>query len=113
LSQADFFVLSSDNEGMPNVILEAMAASLPVITTPAGDAGVVVRDGMTGYVIPFDDVDRLASRMIDLTTSQGLRGMLGETGRRHAEQNYSCELLGDRLLNIYAEIESRLRAHRI
>src|SRR5437879_3989280 len=54
LAEADMLVLTSDHEGFPNVILEAMAAGLPVLTTPAGDAGIVVQDGGAGYVVPFE-----------------------------------------------------------
>ena len=114
LSQADIFVLSSDNEGMPNVILEAMAASLPVITTPAGDAGVAVVHGVTGYVVPFDEINNtLEDYLVNLSASPELRQKLGEAGRKRVEQYYSYGLLGDRLLSIYAEMGSKLHDSRL
>src|SRR5258706_15129835 len=85
LAQASMLVLSSDHEGFPNVLLEAMAARLPVITTPAGDAGLVVQEGITGYVLPFDDIDAMAERMVRLAKSPDLRHTLGEAGRRRVE----------------------------
>ena len=62
LGSADMLVLSSDHEGCPNVVMEAMAARRPVVTTPAGDAGVLVEDGVSGYVVPFDDVEAMADQ---------------------------------------------------
>jgi glycosyltransferase involved in cell wall biosynthesis len=104
LSQADLFVLCSDHEGMPNVILEAMAARLPVITTRAGDAGLVVEDGLTGCVIDFDDNEKFAESLIYLANSDGLRRQFGQAGRKRVEDNYSYDLLGDHLYNIYRNI---------
>ena len=108
LRQADMLVLSSDYEGFPNVILEAMAARLPVITTPAGDAGVVVEDGISGYVVPSDDIAMMADRMVRLASSQGLRRELGAAGRRRVEQCYSFDGLAERLLSAYETVARRL-----
>jgi Glycosyl transferases group 1 len=85
--------LTSDYEGFPNVVLEAMAARLPVISTPAGDAGLIVQDGLTGYVVEYDDINKMAERMIQLARSAALRRSLGEAGRRRVEQEYSHESL--------------------
>ena len=104
LQQATMLVLCSDSEGVPNVILEAMAMRLPVITTPAGDAATIVQDGVTGYVIAFDDVEAMAERMIRLARSCALRRQLGEAGRQRLEQHYSFENLADRLFSIYRAI---------
>ena len=104
LSQAAFLVLTSDQEGFPNVILEAMAAGLPVITTPAGEAGIIVQDHSTGYVVPFNDVGTLADQMTVLSRSQDLRKSLGENGRKLVEQRYSFEALAGRLDFLYQEI---------
>ncbi len=110
---ADVLVLTSDHEGFPNVLLEAMAAGLPVITTPAGDAGVVVRDRITGYVVPFDDVEELAERITQLARSPGRRHRLGAAGRSRVAQEYAFEQLGGHLLASYrafAETHSNRRA---
>jgi glycosyltransferase involved in cell wall biosynthesis len=101
LKQADMLVLSSDYEGFPNVVLEAMAARLPVITTPAGDANIAVQNGNTGYVVHFDDVTGMAECMVRLSKSPGLRWQLGEAARKRVEQHFSFEHLAGRLLSIY------------
>ncbi len=104
LRQADIFVLTSDREGFPNVILEAMAASLPVITTPAGDAGVIVEDGITGYVVQGEPVAQIAECMIRLARDADLRQVLGTAGRVRVEERYSYHLLPQTLERLYATI---------
>jgi glycosyltransferase involved in cell wall biosynthesis len=109
LRRADILVLSSGYEGFPNVVLEAMAARVPVITTPAGDAAAVVQDGVAGYVIPFEDEEGMAASIIRLAESPGLRSRLGEAGRVRAERDYSPDGLAERLLSIYHSLSVRHR----
>jgi glycosyltransferase involved in cell wall biosynthesis len=104
LRKARFLVLSSDWEGTPNVILEAMAAALPVITTPVGDAAKIVADGVTGYVVDFDDSQGMAERMVQLARSPELCRQLGEAGRERVRQHHGLDDLGHRLLAIYGDI---------
>lgn len=113
LKQADMLVLCSDREGFPNVLLEAMAARLPVITTPAGDASAVVQDGVTGYVVPFNDIEGLAGRMVQLAQSPQLRHQMGEAGRKRVEQHYSFEKLANRLLSIYEKMARQQNNDRL
>jgi glycosyltransferase involved in cell wall biosynthesis len=110
LRGASMLVVSSDHEGFPNVLLEAMAARLPIITTAAGDAAEIVRSGECGYVVPFTDTEAMADCMSTLAKSLPLRRQLGESGRRHVESRYGFDSLAERLLSIYrsmAEIQKR------
>jgi glycosyltransferase involved in cell wall biosynthesis len=104
LGRAAMLVLSSDHEGCPNVVLEAMAARRPVVTTPAGDAGVVIEDGVSGYVVPFEDVEAMAGRMAGLAESPELRRRFGEAGRRRIEKDYAYDGLAERLISAYKAI---------
>lgn len=97
LSHAAMLVLSSDSEGLPNVILEAMGARIPVITTKVGDAARVVLHGETGYVVECEDVTSMSSYMVWLAQSASLRRELGEAGRKRVELEYSHERLAGRL----------------
>ena len=101
MAEADMLVLTSDHEGFPNVILEAMAARLPVVTTPAGDAAVVIEDGVSGFVVPFDAVEELANCLISLARSPELRHKLGEAGHERVTVRYGYAGLADRLLTVY------------
>jgi len=101
LARSALQVLSSDYEGFPNVILEAMAARLPVITTPAGDASLVVQHGKTGYVVEREDTQGMAAFMVRLARSRSTRLNFGETGRKRVEQEYNYESLAGRLVAIF------------
>ncbi|MCA1587078.1 MAG: glycosyltransferase family 4 protein, partial [Acidobacteria bacterium] len=113
LARADMLVSSSDDEGCPNVILEAMAARLPVVSTPAGDARTIVQDDVTGYRVPFADVDAMAGRILGLAESPSLRRALGEAGRRYIEQSFSFAGLADRLLAIYRAVAEQRHDERL
>ena len=109
LARAHMMVLTSQHEGFPNVLLEGMAARLPIVTTPAGDAGAIVKDGATGFVVPFDDDDRLAARLIELAESARARESFGAAGRRLVEEQYPAAGLAPRLLQIYQDAGRRQR----
>jgi glycosyltransferase involved in cell wall biosynthesis len=104
LQQSSVFVFCSESEGTPNVILEAMAAGLPVVTTPAGDAADVVGSAGAGYVVPFGDVEATAAAVTQLAEAPALRFNLGNAGRDYIARNRASSNLGPRLLKMYAEI---------
>jgi glycosyltransferase involved in cell wall biosynthesis len=108
LAAADMMLLTSDHEGFPNVVLEAMAAGLPVVTTPAGDAGIVVEDGVTGYVVAASSAETIADRLVELASNPELRRRLGELGRTRVIDHYEYCGFGDRVLAAY----SALATHR-
>jgi glycosyltransferase involved in cell wall biosynthesis len=112
LRRAQIYLLTSDHEGFPNVLLEAMAARLPVVTTTAGDAGVVVEEGKTGFTASPDDLDTLTNRVVELVSSSTLRTQLGEGGRRRVETLYTRSGLGERLLGLYRTIAEQLGNRR-
>jgi glycosyltransferase involved in cell wall biosynthesis len=109
LRHVDIYLLTSQHEGFPNVLLEAMAARLPVVTTPAGDAGRVVEEGVTGYVVPFDGVQEMAQRVLQLANSTLLRRRFGDAGRLRVERSYSYNGLARRLLSTYRAIIQQQR----
>jgi L-malate glycosyltransferase len=101
LARSGLLALTSDYEGFPNVILEAMAARLPVITTPVGDASLVVQHEKTGYVAEGEDIQGMAAFMVRLARSPSMRMTLGEAGRKRVEEEYKYESLRDRLMAIF------------
>lgn len=112
LSRASVYLLSSEHEGFPNVLLEAMAARLPVVATPAGDAAVVVDDGATGFVVPHGDVEAMAARLGELAMSSELRARLGEAGRRRVETSYTCDAMRLRVAALHRAVATRLGNRR-
>ena len=107
MAEADMLALTSDHEGFPNVLLEAMAARLPVVTTPAGDAAAVIEDGVSGFVVPFDAIEQLADRLTRLARSLALRRKLGGAGYERVTARYACAGLADRLLTVYRAAAQR------
>ena len=101
LAGAGALVLCSDHEGFPNVVLEAMAAGIPIITAPAGDAGRIVREGATGFIVPGGTPAVLAERMITLAGDVGLREAMGRAARGEVEARYSDVHLAGLLFAAY------------
>ncbi len=82
---SDVFVFPTLVEGMPLVVLEAMACGLPVIVTANGPADIV-RDGVDGYVIPARDADAVADRLEALRRDPALREEMGRNAARRAAE---------------------------
>ncbi|HPT96485.1 MAG TPA: glycosyltransferase family 4 protein [Armatimonadota bacterium] len=93
-AQADLFALpcvvtpEGDRDGLPNVILEAMASALPVVSTRVSAIPEAVEDGVTGLLVPPGDVDALAAALEKLIRDAGLRQRLGEAGRARVERDF-------------------------
>ena len=113
LTRAGLLVLSSEYEGFPNVILEAMAARLPALTTPAGDARLIVQHGETGYVVEHEDAQGMADFMVRLAQSPSLRLNFGRAGRKRVEQEYNYESLSDRLRLVFRGFASQRGRSRL
>jgi glycosyltransferase involved in cell wall biosynthesis len=107
LARSAMLVLTSDFEGFPNVILEAMAARLPVISVPAGDAGMIVRPGKTGEIVEAKNIRGIAAHMVQLAQQPALRKALGENGRKGVEEDYNCEPLAGRLMATFRHFAER------
>jgi glycosyltransferase involved in cell wall biosynthesis len=101
LASADMFVLTSDDEGLPNALLEAMAAGLAVLTTPAGEAARLVEPGASGLLVPFGDPAALAAALLHLAQSPELRAALGRAARETVRRSYALESLPARLRALY------------
>lgn len=108
LQQSDALVLSSATEGMPNVIMEAMACGLPVVATDVGGVSDLVVNGRNGFVAQARDPIALASAMIRLANSSTIeRHRMGEHGRRLICEQFSvdriCDNWEDLLLDVMRE----------
>lgn len=90
LAQLDLFVLPSLWEGLPMVLLEAMAAGLPVVATSVGGTPELVQDGDTGLLVPPANVDALANAMHFLLVQADVRRAMGQRGRQRVETQFSA-----------------------
>jgi glycosyltransferase involved in cell wall biosynthesis len=88
---ADLFALSSDIEGMPNVVIEAQAFAVAVVTTDSGGSAEVVVDGTTGIIVETGDEGAMADAIIKLLEDPVLRTEMGRWGQRRVRLELSIE----------------------
>lgn len=88
LDAADLLVLPSFAEGLPVVLMEALAARIPVIASRVAGVQELVEDGETGYAIPAGDLESLIARMDQLLGDPALRARLGAAGRARVEAEF-------------------------
>jgi glycosyltransferase involved in cell wall biosynthesis len=88
---ADLLVQSSYTEGLPNVVLEAMASSLAVVATDVGGTSEVVVDHRTGFLVPPADSHALGAAILSLCADDALRLEMGDRGRQHVAENFTFD----------------------
>ena len=91
LNVADLFLLPSSTESFGLVALEAMASGVPVIASDTGGIPEVVEHGITGFLAPVGDVDRMASHAIELLRDEDARCRLGRAGRERARTLFNYQ----------------------
>jgi glycosyltransferase involved in cell wall biosynthesis len=88
LQRSSLLVLPSEREGLPNVVLEAMAAGLPVVATDVGGVSEAVAHDETGLLVPAGDTGALASAIVRLLGDEEGRTRLGRSGRERVERHF-------------------------
>lgn len=104
LASADALILPARQEAMPMVILEAMAASVAVVSTPVGEIAETVLDGTTGLLVPPGDVAALAGAISRLLASPAERAWLGRQGQGRHRALFDLDTYAERLAAIYARV---------
>lgn len=104
LLETDIFVLPSWSEGLPLVILEAMAAGCPVIATNVGAIPEVVVDGVTGILVEKRNPQQLAHAIVTLIDNPDLRRRMGEAGRKRFEEHYTFDKCAERLIAVFERV---------
>ena len=100
----DIFVLSSLWEGLPLVVLEAMAASKPVIATQVPGTAEAISDGKTGILVPLRNSERLAGSIKRLLEDQKLSQSMGEAGRQRVNKYFRVERMADETERLYIDL---------
>ncbi len=107
LPRWSIYALSSVIEGMPNALLEAMAAGLAVVSTTAGGCGEVVTDGETGLLVPPADPKALADALDRLLSDAPLRERLGRSARTRVLQEFSLDAMMAAMDRLYVAALAR------
>ena len=107
MPSADLFVLPSFTEGLPNVVLEASAAGVPVVATAVGGTPEVVADGITGFLVPANDPVRLADGITHLLDDPEKRRRMGEAGRAHVRAWFTFEAQAESYLRLFEKLGLR------
>lgn len=85
----DIAVLSSNEEGFPNAVMEALASRVPVVATAVGGVVELVSDGVEGFVVPPDDAAAMATGILTLAQDPELRETMGEAGRARIARQFA------------------------
>lgn len=110
--QSDIFALAcvitdfGDRDGIPVVLMEAMAMQLPVITTPVSGNPELVSDGKNGLMVPQRDPEALAQALERLINDQLLRKQLGEQGRQTILAGFDIQMTAAQMAQIFQEIHN-------
>ena len=100
--QADVFVLPSQREGLPNVLLEAMACGLPIVATHVSGTEDLIEEGRNGFLVSPRDPEALAQKLQRLLLDAGLRREMGQASREIV-QNYTWQMCAERYLDYMQE----------
>ena len=101
LAAFDAFALSSRKEGLPYVVLEAMAAGLPVVATASAGVEILIEPGVNGMVVPTDDAGAFARALIELATDPQRLARCGRASRERAAR-FTIDAMVDRTLAAYS-----------
>jgi len=107
MTASNLIVLSSLWEGMPNVILEGMAASRPIVATAVHGTKRIVDDGITGLLVPPRNPDYLAQACIKVLKDNDLSARLGNAGRERVAMRYNIETKLQNVIDQYEYFLSR------
>lgn len=109
LPWAHVLAQSSFTEGLPNVVLEASAAGVPVVATAVGGTPEVLADGETGYLVPPNDAGAIAARVTQLLGDEALRQRMGERGRVRMRELFSFDAQAAAYVRLFEKVRSSIR----
>jgi glycosyltransferase involved in cell wall biosynthesis len=104
LNSFDIYVALSTYESFGVAIIEASACGIPVVVSNAGGLPEVVVDETTGYIVPKNNPEEAADRILRLLNDPSLRMTMGEAGRKFVLDNYEWKENADRMERLYARV---------
>lgn len=103
-SRIDCLVHTADREAFGRVVAEAMAHRVPVVAVNAGGPAEIVRDGVTGLLVPGDDAKALAAAMLRIAKDPALAGNLATAGGEYAASTFTADATVRQLTALYREV---------
>ena len=100
----DIGVLATFTEGISNSILEYMGLGKPVIATEGGGTSEIVKDGITGFLVPVENPEEMAGRIETLLESRELRSGMGAAGEERVKTSFSIETMVEKYMNLYKKV---------
>ena len=101
---ADIFIFPSRNEGLPNVVLEAMACGLPVVVSRLPVLEQVITNGKNGLFVPVDNADALKGAILSMARQPEYSQQLGKNARNYIETHHSFNQWQTRLVSLYQSL---------
>jgi len=101
---SDVFVLPSYAENLPNSLVEAMAAGLPVVVSDVGAIPEIVEDGVNGFIIKPGNINAIADRIIKLANDSNLRKSMGQRNLKLAKEKYDMPIIAEKIDKVYQEL---------
>ena len=101
----DVFVLTSLWEGLPRVIVEAMASGIPVVATYIDGTKEIVQEGLTGFVVQPHEIEKMAERVIRLLNSTDLRGQFSQVAKKSVEE-FDIDLMVSQQEKLYLSLSN-------
>jgi glycosyltransferase involved in cell wall biosynthesis len=104
LKMSSAFCLLSRSEGFCNALLEAMACGVPSVVTRVGGNPEAIEDGKNGFLVPVEDYETAAQRLLFLLRNRERAIQIGEAGRTAAYANFTADAMIRNLVNLYADL---------
>jgi glycosyltransferase involved in cell wall biosynthesis len=104
LSCCDIFAHASQSEGMPNAMLEAMAAAKPVIVTDVDGCMEVIKSGENGFLVKSNDPDEMTEALLTLLRNSDLRQKMGMAGRKLVQERFTVERMVKKTEELYTNL---------
>lgn len=109
LSITDVFAFPTLSEGLPNVLLEAMAMKKPIVATNIDGNREIIEDNVTGILVPPENSKQLADGILRLLRDRELAARLARSGHCKLEKDFAFDVMVQKIQNTYEELISKLR----
>jgi glycosyltransferase involved in cell wall biosynthesis len=107
MAMLDLFVLPSFAEGLPNVVLEAFAAGVPVVATAVDGTPEVVDDGISGWLVPPGDANTLARRILEMLDDDDQRQEMGRRGQERVRREFTFSAQAEQYYRLFEQLTAK------